>query len=201
MSQATETEANEFYREGRSRIEQADRTQEAVDFPKVVLIDNMSACNLRCSMCDHDNIRDYRKMIRMDKKLFQKIIDEVAEKRPDARVWMIFFGEPALCRDMDERIFYAKEAGLTDVVLNSNGCLVDEKKAKAWIQAGLDALYVGVDAYTPESYEKIRVGGDYETTVANVLRYRDLLKEFGRPEQRLYGESSRTSAASGPPRA
>lgn len=137
-------------------------------------------------MCDHPNMTKHRKVQIMDMALYRKIIDEIAVENPSARVWQIFFGDPFMCRDMAERIRYAKDKGLTDVVLNTNGVLMKPEKARAYIEAGLDAMYVGIDAANAETYEKVRVGGKYETAVANVLAYRDILREIGRPEQKLF---------------
>lgn len=164
----------------------ANRSQEASGFPAVVLIDNCNACNLRCSMCDHPNMTKHRQVQIMDMRLYRKIIDEIALENPSARVWQIFFGDPFMCRDMPERIRYAKGKGLTDVVLNTNGVLMKPEKARAVIDAGLDSMYVGIDAADAATYEKIRVGGKYETAVANVLAYRDILREIGRPDQKLF---------------
>lgn len=169
-----------------SDIQKASRTQEAVDFPEVVLIDNFNGCNLSCSMCDHKNIRNYRKIQFMDMNLYKKIIDEIAVENPKARVWEIFFGDPFLIKNFAERVQYAKDKGLTDVVTNSNGVMMTPEKSEAVIRAGLDALYVGVDSACEETYDKIRVGGDYQKAVANILAYRDLLKSCGKPSQRLY---------------
>ena len=170
----------------KSDLSKADRIVEAVDFPAVILIDNCSACNLRCSMCDHKNIRKYRKIQIMDFGLYRELIEEIAREKPNARVWEIFFGDPFLCRDMPERIAYAKQAGLQDVVLNTNGVLMTPEKSKAIIQAGLDAMYVGIDGATEETYNKIRVGGNFAKVLDNVLRYRDLLSECGNGNQQLY---------------
>ena len=41
----------------KSNLDKVTRTSEADDFPEVVLIDNLNACNLKCSMCDHKNIK------------------------------------------------------------------------------------------------------------------------------------------------
>jgi MoaA/NifB/PqqE/SkfB family radical SAM enzyme len=170
----------------KSDIEKVVRVQAASNFPKVILIDNCNACNLRCSMCDHINMKKHRKVQLMDFHLHQKIIDEIAVENPSARIWQIFFGDPFMCHDIAKRIQYAKDKALTDVVLNSNGVLMTPRKAKAVIQAGLDVMYVGIDAATEKTYNQIRVGGDFGKAVKNVLNYRDLLKEVGRPEQKLY---------------
>ena len=163
-----------------------ERIAEAEGFPVVILIDNCNACNLRCSMCDHANMTKHRPVGTMTMDLYKKVIDEIAVERPDARVWEIFFGDPFLCRDMAERIRYAKDKGLSDVVLNTNGVLMKPERAQAVIEAGLDALYVGIDAATVETYGKIRVGGNFDKAVGNVLAYRELLAEVGRPEQKLF---------------
>lgn len=141
-------------------------------FPSIVLIDNHNACNLRCSMCDHRFMT--RSVHKMPEFLYRKVIDEIARENPGARVWEIFFGEPALLRSMAERIAYAKSCGLTDVVLNSNGVLLGARVAKEYIDAGLDWMYVGIDAATEETYQKMRVGGDFHKAIANVLAWREM---------------------------
>lgn len=156
------------------------------DFPSVVLIDNSTFCNLRCSMCDYAHISSYRKKQHMPWSMYAGIIDEVAANRPDARVWEIFFGDPFCCPDIVERVVYAKDHGLTDVVLNTNGMAMYPTKAKELILAGLDAMYVGVDAISPEVYKKIRIGGNLPKVIRNVLAYRDLLGKHGTAKQKLF---------------
>lgn len=170
----------------KSDIDKVTRTTASEEFPEVILIDNLNACNLKCSMCDHKNMEKYRSVQRMEMSLYKKIIDEIAIMNPNARIWEIFFGDPFLCNDMAERVKYAKEKGLTDVVLNTNGVLMTAERSKALIQAGLDAIYVGIDAYKEETYDQIRVGGDYRAVVDNVLGYRDLLRTIGTEKQKIF---------------
>ncbi len=169
-----------------NNLNKVDRITEAKEFPAVVLLDNTSACNLKCSMCDHKNITNYRPIETMNMGLYAKIIDEIALENPNARIWEIFFGDPFLCKDMPERIKYAKDKGLTDVVVNTNGVLMTNDRAKAYIEAGLDAIYVGVDSFSSDIYDQIRIGGNYQKVVDNVLGYRDCLKSIGRSDQELF---------------
>lgn len=170
----------------KSDLEKANRINEAVGFPNVILLDNISACNLSCSMCDHHNIRNYRKVEKMPIELYKKIIDEIAIENPSARIWEIFFGDPFLCNDMPERIAYAKTKGCKDVVLNTNGVLMTEGQAEAYINAGLDAIYVGIDAASEQIYNKIRVGGDFEKAVKNVQNYKSILDRIGTSNQKIF---------------
>lgn len=154
------------------------RLRDAGDFPKVVLIDTISYCNLRCSMCVHREMK--RKKGIMAWSLFTKIIDEIVEEKKDTRVWMVFFGEALILKKRKPTIFdmiaYAKSKGLTDVVLNSNANLLDHEAAKGLIQSGLDAIYIGIDAFKPETYAKIRVGGNYGKAVQNTIHLIELKK-------------------------
>jgi radical SAM protein with 4Fe4S-binding SPASM domain len=166
----------------------AGRLEESGEFPKVVLIDTVSYCNLRCSMCVHKHMS--RKKGRMKWELFIKIIDEIAENNKNTRVWMVFFGDPFVIKNTKPSIFdmikYAKDKGLTDVVLNSNGCLMDEDAARKVIESGLNSIYFGVDAATPETYAKLRVGGDYHKTVNNILTLLKLKKELASDHPKVF---------------
>ncbi len=169
-----------------SDIDKADRIVETEEFPRVILLDNCNACNLRCSMCDHVNVKKYRKIQNMEMALYKRIVDEISVEKPDVRLWEIFFGDPFLCKDISERVRYAKDKGLKDVVLNSNGVLMTPEKSEEIIDSGLDAMYVGIDASNAETYNQIRVGGKYEKTVENVLAYRDLLAKKNGQDQKLF---------------
>jgi radical SAM protein with 4Fe4S-binding SPASM domain len=163
----------------KEQLEQG-RLDDAGDFPRVVLIDTVSFCNLKCSMCVHKEMT--RKKGVMPWALFTRIIDEIAETKKDVRVWMVFFGEALLLKKKKPSIFdmiaYAKKKGLTDVVLNSNANLLDEQAARGLIDSGLDAIYIGLDAFSEETYSKVRVGGNYGKTVAQVTRLLHLKREL-----------------------
>lgn len=158
-----------------------DRSRDSGAFPRVVLIDTCSFCNLRCSMCVHKEMSRTKGF--MPWPLFTKLIDEIAAVDKSTRVWLVFFGEPLVARRRKPTIFdmiaYAKDRRLEDVVINSNGNLLDEAASRALIEAGLDAIYVGIDAFDPTTYAKLRVGGDYTLTVSNVLGLMRLKSELG----------------------
>lgn len=154
------------------------RLEDAGDFPKVILIDTISYCNLKCSMCVHKEMKREKGIISWS--LFKKIINEIAEVDKSVRVWMVFFGEALLLKRKKPTIFdmiaYAKREGLTDVVLNSNANLLDEGASRELIRSGLDAIYIGIDAFKPDTYAKIRVGGNYEKVVQNTIQLMKLKK-------------------------
>jgi MoaA/NifB/PqqE/SkfB family radical SAM enzyme len=162
-----------------------ERIKDPGAFPRVILIDTTNYCNLRCTMCGHRFMK--RKAGIMSMELFRKIIDEIAEVDPTVRVWMVFFGEALIIKDrLFNMIKYAKEKGLKDVVLNSNGTLLDEAAAKGLIESGLDAIYIGIDAVSPETYQKLRVGGNYEKVVNNTLNLLRVKRQLGVNHPKIY---------------
>ena len=89
------------------------RLEDAGNFPNVVLLDTISYCNLKCSMCVHKEMKREKGI--MPWSLFSKIIDEIAQLDKGIRVWMVFFGEALLLKKKKCSIFdmiaYAKRKG------------------------------------------------------------------------------------------
>lgn len=164
------------------------RTADTGNFPKVVLIDTISYCNLKCSMCAHQDMK--RKRGRMSMEVYTKIIDEISETDKNVRVWLVFFGEALLLKktNLFPMIAYAKSKGLTDVVLNSNANLLDKETARNLIESGLDGIYIGIDAFNPDTYAKIRVGGDYHKVVENVTYLLRLKEELGAAKPEVFAQ-------------
>ncbi|MEI6816423.1 MAG: radical SAM protein [Bacteroidota bacterium] len=148
-------------------IERIPINRTLYDFPQVVIIETIAGCNLKCIMCPEKDLS--RPQGKMKFPLFKKIIDEISVENPDAEVWMPIMGEVFM---MKERVFdlieYAKSKGLTKIFMNSNFVLFE----KSWIDrldsSGLNKLTVGLDAATKETYEKIRVDGDFDKVEENI---------------------------------
>ena len=149
-----------------------------MEFPKQIVIETTAYCTQKCTHCAHKTLQRQKGHMEMD--LYKKIVDEIAEVNKDTEVWMTYYGEALILKyRLFYMIWYAKNAGLTNVVLNSNGMLLDKEIAEMLIDSGLDRFIISMDAFTKETYEKIRVGGNYESVVANALQFRDLLRSRG----------------------
>lgn len=155
------------------------RDYKLLEFPKTVLIDTVSCCNLKCSMCVHKDMKRHKGF--MDWNIFTKVIDEIAHKDKNVKIWMVFFGDPFVRSKYKPTIFdmvkYAKDKGLTNVVINTNGCLMNDENAKKIIEAGIDGIYVGIDGFSEKTYNENRCGGNYKETVNNVLNLLKIKKE------------------------
>lgn len=148
------------------------------EFPLTIGLEVGNHCNLNCIMCVNDKLK--RKRGFMDAKLFRKIIDEIAEKSPNTRVWMDFYGEPLLARyKLYFMIDYAKKKGLTSINMNTNGTLMDEEMGEMLLDSGIDFISIDIDGYSKEVYESIRRGANRDQVYNNVLNLVKRKKERG----------------------
>lgn len=153
-------------------------TLKETPFPQDIIVEASGYCNLRCIMCPYPNLE--RPKGEMSFELFAKLVDEIARENPSSRLWLAIMGEPLLLRDrVVDMIAYAKRRGLAEVILNTNGVLLTADLAAKLIEAGLDRIILSVDAMTRATYEKIRVGGDFEKVLANVDAFLAIRSERG----------------------
>lgn len=138
-------------------------------------------CNLRCIMCPfgkpnfkHPPYKDQRLKIDVVKKI-------IKEGVPQGLSSLRFSGinEPLLDKPLPDLISYAKEMGILDVFITTNGTLLSEEMSHTLIQSGLTHIMISLDAATPETYSAIRVGGDYEKTVKNIENFIKIRNELG----------------------
>lgn len=153
-----------------------------LEFPRQIIIETTAFCTERCVHCAHKALK--RKKGNMEMSLYKKIIDEIALESPNTEVWMAYYGEALILRyKLYYMIRYAKEKGLTNVILNSNATLLDKEMSEMLIDSRLDRFIISMDGFSKETYEKIRVGGIYEVVLNNALQFLEILKsrKTGKP--------------------
>lgn len=165
----------------RKRWNEAKQFKFRPSFPIHLDIELSYRCNLRCIMCPFGNPNfkhpPYKgQKLKVD--VVKKIIKEgVPQGLSSVRFSMI--NEPLLDKPLPDLISYAKEVGVIDVFITTNGMLLSEEKSRALIQSGLTHIMVSLDAATPETYSVIRVGGDYEKVVKNIENFVKIRNELG----------------------
>lgn len=125
----------------RSAWESYPKNHHVSDFPLHLDIELTNKCNLKCNMCPFHgpNKVDHRKQKNMDFEFYRKIIDE-ASKEGVMSVKLNYGGEPLLYPYLSNAITYAKNSGIHEVQLNTNGLLLDKKKSILLLISGLDLL-------------------------------------------------------------
>ena len=150
--------------------------------PEIVQIESTNICNARCVFCPRDEM--HRKQGVMDEALFRKVVDDCSALGI-RHVRLHNFGEPFVDRHLAEKVAYAKQKGIPEVGVISNGSLIDEQVARAVVEAGLDAINISVDASGREVFERTRVGLKYDRVIANIERLVRIRGELGRTRPRL----------------
>jgi hypothetical protein len=150
--------------------------------PDIVQIESTNICNARCVFCPREEMT--RRQGVMDGGLFRKIVDECAALGI-RHVRLHNYGEPFVDRHLAEKVAYAKQQGIAEVGLISNGSLIDDQVAHDVVAAGLDAINISVDASGREVFERTRVGLKYDRVIANVERLVRIRNEAGRTRPKL----------------
>lgn len=150
--------------------------EHAPTFPDRVYIESTNVCNLRCIMCPTGLHLDTRPKGFMEWSLYTAIVNEVA---PFAEAVVLHsWGEPLLHPRVVEMIEYAKQRNLW-VELSTNATRLDEDITVRLIGSGLDRIYLSMDGLTKETYERVRVKGNFDTVLANIERFLELKHELG----------------------
>ncbi len=151
--------------------------------PMSLGIEVTNACNLKCIMC-HRQVMT-RKVGFMDFELFK----ECARQGIEMGVKMIIpfnYGEALLHPRLTDMVEYIKSRSRETIVkINTNGMLLTKDYALNLIRAGIDEITFSLEGCTKESHEKIAVGSDYETILANLMNVIDQKKEHEKPKIRV----------------
>ena len=150
----------------------------APTFPDRVYVESTNVCNLDCIMCPTGLHIDTRPKGFMEWDLYTSIIDEIA---PFAHAVVLHsWGEPLLHKRIIEMIEYAKAKDLW-VETSTNATKLTEEVSRQLLAAGIDRIYLSMDGLTKETYEKVRVRGNFEEVLGNIERFLELKDELGSP--------------------
>jgi len=146
------------------------KTLERLSFPTRFAVEVTAHCNLECSMCHHPQMR--RPKGRMPFELWMKCADQIAQVSPSTQCWFSFCGEPLLEPDLLIRmIAYGKSVGLHSLNINTNGMLLTPDLAEPILDSGVDLVVFGIDAFSSETYARIRIGGQRDVLYANIEHF------------------------------
>ncbi|MEI6632897.1 MAG: radical SAM protein [Chlamydiota bacterium] len=142
-----------------------------VPLPSMLMLEISSLCNLRCVMCAKTVGRVGTAPDRlMDWELFRKIepLFPLLDYVDLSGVW----GEAFIRPDLYLRMLAALKAHGITVRTISNGVLITADVAREIVRLGLDILTISLDAARPETYRRIRVGGEIGEIVSALTHIR-----------------------------
>jgi len=147
---------------------------DSIDYPQYIWIDITNECNLRCIMCPQSKGLRREKMT-MGMDTFTKIIDQVCVSSP--RIILHVSGEPLLNKNVFEMIRYVKAKGCKATMF-TNATLLTREVSVRILDTLLDNIFFSFDGPTPEIYEKIRVGANFDRVRSNIETFLKLRSEM-----------------------
>ena len=102
------------------------------------------------------------------------------------RIDLTGIGESLMNREFYNIVQFLKSRGLY-VTLNDNFTLMTEEAARRILELGVDQIFLSMDGATKHTYERIRVGANFNKVVANARRLIQMKHELGqhRPEVKI----------------
>lgn len=152
------------------------RGSTVLPYPPLKLhLEPTSVCNLRCPMCPQaiDAVKGDTGYIDMD--LYRKIIDDASGFVREVNLF--FRGEPLLHKHMPEILSYGRSKSVR-LHVNTNATILREKQARTLIENSASKVTISFDGPDKATYEQMRKGAKYETTLENVRAYLRLVAEY-----------------------
>lgn len=141
----------------------------ALPFPSAFCIQTINACNGSCLMCPIAE-EGNKKLIELNDVLFEKIIKEIAQNQLNKTyVYLFLQNEPLLDSNIFKKFKLIKKISCKiKTGLVTNGSLFSREKIKELEKSEIDELIFSIDAYTKETYKKIRLGLNFDKVMNNI---------------------------------
>jgi MoaA/NifB/PqqE/SkfB family radical SAM enzyme len=88
-------------------------------------------------------------------------------------------------RSLPSGVAILKRGGVRHVNISTNVALLDEKRSRDLLEAGLDMVVLSIDSLKKEVFEAIRLGLDFDEVLENALRFAELRNQI-RPQTRIW---------------
>lgn len=154
--------------EFRLAMSKASQYEEKNDGPIQIDLELNGTCNMQCPFCIHG----YGEQTNLNKSISIDQAKNILNQARDAGAYSLklnYINEPLLRNDLEEVSLYAKSIGFVNIYLVTNGSLLTHQRRASILSCGLTRIYISIDAATPDTYNKQRRNGMYDTVVNNVI--------------------------------
>lgn len=134
-------------------------------FPRKLKVELTARCDLRCGFCS----LTYKPRTGgdMDQALFAKIVCE-ANALGVSDLGLFWLGEPLLVERLEERIAFAKAAGIPYVFITTNGRTAIPDRMRRIIDSGIDSIKFSFNASSREQYRAVTGVDAFDRVVDNI---------------------------------
>lgn len=149
--------------------------------PVIHGIEVSNKCNLRCRMCNRDEIKRRGEGI-MSLKNFKRLVNENYDCFK--ALALFFHGEPLLNPNLEKMVEYIRPFA-PSLGVTSNGTLLTKDRTRKLMKANIDEICISFEGATKDIYEFVRVNAKYEVTKKNILDALAVREELG-AKTRIY---------------
>ncbi|CAN5169806.1 radical SAM protein [soil metagenome] len=142
--------------------------------PRSIQIETTTNCNIRCTHCELSYWTEPAADMRLPE--LKKVFEHLPKLR---RVELTGIGEPIMNRDFYRIVEYIKSRGVR-ISMTDNFTMMTEKAAQRIIELGVDRIAISLDGATKETFEKVRVGADFDKVTRNARQLVDMRRKMGR---------------------
>lgn len=146
-------------------------------YPRNVEIEITTKCNKRCIHCENVYWNQNERREHLTLECFRSIVDQFPGLK-----WVNVTGEgdAFLNPDFPAMLEHLKQRRVC-VYLADSFDRIDREFAELLIRLGIDGLYLSMDAATAETYNRIKLGSDFDRVCHNVEQLLQLKREFKSP--------------------
>jgi len=146
--------------------------------PTHLAIETISACNANCIMCPSSVLK--REKAAMRPEVHQTILKKISDwGAPISLITHAGLGEPLLDRMLEDRIRQEKKIFPdSQVIVYTNGSLLDEERALKLIESEVDIVSFSINGFRKETYEAV-MKLPRDNTYINVERFCEINQKFG----------------------
>ena len=160
----------------RAKYNEASKGNESLVQVDLELADN---CNYRCLECPISDGLVGRKIYKLSDEDIDLVLKSSAKKGALA-LKLNYINEPML--DIERLLKTAEKAykyGFVDIYFTTNGSLLTYKNSMKLIESKMiSRIQVSLDAFTKETYNKIRRGGNFEKVKKHIQDFIELRKTY-----------------------
>lgn len=147
-------------------------------YPRYIELEVTTICNKRCIICEYvywPKGTQERRHLSFDE--FVKLVDQFPKL-----TWTNLTGEGSsfLNKEYIEMIRYVKQKDIP-VFLVDHFDEMDIELAEELIKMPIEGIYISFDAATKETYEKIKVGCNFDKVIDNIRKFLALKKKYNSP--------------------
>jgi len=150
-----------------------------VHSPRLLEIEVTTHCPLKCVICEHTYWREEPREMSFEQ--FKQIVDQFPKLK---WIGLTGIGESFMNKDFLKMLKYIKSKRIY-VELYDNFSFIDKSVAEALVKLSIDKIFISIDAATKVTYEKIRVGANFDKVLENIKRFLSIRKERGIPYPEL----------------